>query len=238
MLLAGGAHSLNIKRQDDDDADVSDVPDETTAAVTATVTATATATATAASTSTTTTSHALDDGTKGGIAIGVIVAIIAIAGAIFMYLRSRRRRLAAAQNAEKRALSPGQQSSEMGDAGAKSWVNVSTGSGDTRRENEEVSPVGLLGYKAELPVPEHSTAELEDSGQVIHELPATMFERGSPTELSVSPASTTAGTWTTLAVTPLSTSLESGLPDHLAPESVSSHSPGHRGGSWRPNNTP
>lgn len=99
LLLAEetGAASLRNKlelRQDDDGIDTPDDDDDAVAAPAPAPTTTdpATATTSAASTSTASPARQLDTGSKAGIAIGVIVGVIFLGGAIFMYWRHRRQR--------------------------------------------------------------------------------------------------------------------------------------------------
>lgn len=92
-----GAASVRNKlefRQDDDGIDAPDDDDDVVATPTpaATTTNPATATTSAASTETATSARQLDTGSKAGIAIGVIVGVIFIGGAVFMYWRHRRQR--------------------------------------------------------------------------------------------------------------------------------------------------
>lgn len=92
-----GAASIRNKmeaRQDDDGIDTPDDDDDDAAAPAPapTTTGPATATTSAASTETASSARQLDTGSKAGIAIGVIVGVIFIGGAIFMYWRHRRQR--------------------------------------------------------------------------------------------------------------------------------------------------
>ncbi|KAK2600744.1 hypothetical protein N8I77_010254 [Diaporthe amygdali] len=89
-----GAASIRNKlgsRQDDDGIDTPDDDDDVAAAPAPTTTDPATATTSAASTETATSARQLDTGSKAGIAIGVIVGVIFLGGAVFMYWRHRRR---------------------------------------------------------------------------------------------------------------------------------------------------
>lgn len=99
LLLAEETKAASISnrlelRQDDDGIDTPDDDDDVVAAPTAAPTTTdpATATTSAASTETASSGRQLDTGSKAGIAIGVIVGIIFIGGAVFMYWRHRRQR--------------------------------------------------------------------------------------------------------------------------------------------------
>lgn len=92
-----GAASIRNKlelRQDDDGIDTPDDDDDAVAAPAPAPTTTdpATATTSAASTETASSARQLDTGSKAGIAIGVIVGVIFIGGAVFMYWRHRRQR--------------------------------------------------------------------------------------------------------------------------------------------------
>lgn len=90
-----GAVSIRDKlelRQDDDGIDTPDDDDDVVATPAPTTTDAATATTSAAATETASSAGQLDTKTKAGIAIGVIVGVIFIAGAVFMYWRHRRQR--------------------------------------------------------------------------------------------------------------------------------------------------
>lgn len=99
LLLAEETRAASISnrlelRQDDDGIDTPDDDDDVVAAPTAAPTTTdpATATTSAASTEAASSAGQLDKGSKAGIAIGVVVGIIFIGGAVFMYWRHRRQR--------------------------------------------------------------------------------------------------------------------------------------------------
>lgn len=99
LLLVEEAGAASIKnklevRQDDDGIDTPDDDDDdpSTPAPAPTTTDPATATTSAASTETATSARQLDTKSKAGIAIGVIVGVIFIGGAVFMYWRHWRRR--------------------------------------------------------------------------------------------------------------------------------------------------
>ncbi|KAI7780733.1 hypothetical protein LA080_015630 [Diaporthe eres] len=90
-----GAVSIRDKlelRQDDDGIDKRDDDDDVVATPAPTTTNAATATTSAAATETASSARTLDTKAKTGIAIGVILGVIFIAGAVFMYWRHRRQR--------------------------------------------------------------------------------------------------------------------------------------------------
>ncbi|KAG6367463.1 hypothetical protein INS49_001653 [Diaporthe citri] len=92
-----GAASVRNKlelRQDDDGIDTPDDDDDVVAtpAPAPTTTDPATATTSAAATETASSARQLDTKSKAGIAIGVIVGVIFLGGAVFMYWRHRRQR--------------------------------------------------------------------------------------------------------------------------------------------------
>ncbi|KAL1876293.1 hypothetical protein Daus18300_002921 [Diaporthe australafricana] len=90
-----GAASIRKKlgsRQDDDGIDTPDDDDDVVATPAPTTTDPATATTSATSTAVANPARQLDSKAKAGIAIGVIVGIIFLGGAVFMYWRHRRQR--------------------------------------------------------------------------------------------------------------------------------------------------
>lgn len=99
LLLVEETRAVSIRkklelRQDDDGIDTPDDDDDGVVAPAPAPTTTdpATATTSAASTETASSARQLDTGSKAGIAIGVIVGVMFIGGAVFMYWRHRRRR--------------------------------------------------------------------------------------------------------------------------------------------------
>ncbi|KAI3399432.1 hypothetical protein diail_6906 [Diaporthe ilicicola] len=108
-----GAASIRNKlkmsmRQDNDGIDTPDDDDDGIAA-----TAPASPTASAASTETANPARQLDTKSKAGIAIGVIVGIIFLGGAVFMYWRHRRRRRWQRRNQFSNTNSPDRKEPQM-----------------------------------------------------------------------------------------------------------------------------
>lgn len=206
--LVSDTRAAMIRRDEPDtdtdiDTDTADVDDPT---ITVTATASATPNGNAASATTNTTGNStlstgagsssgvhLDQGVKAGIAIGVIVGVFFIAGAIFMIgrrcLRNRRAKRLAAQNSNNPHLvvagnmpppggagdgAPGYVAEEKRstmtttseDGGGRPWFD--TGAGSTELEagggRRVFGPPMWVTEKAELPTPRRDrTAELPDA---------------------------------------------------------------------------
>lgn len=187
----------------DTDTDIDTDPtsadvDDPTVTVTATATATPTGNAASASSSTTGTSSLstgvgsssgvhLDQGVKAGIAIGVIVGVFFIAGAIFMifrrWLRNRRAKRLGPQDPNNPAMrnipppaggAAGYSAEDKrstittisGDGGTRPWFDTGVGSTEleARDRRGKLGPPSWVEEKAELPTPRRDrTVELPDA---------------------------------------------------------------------------